>query len=61
MDAKELATRLYDHFGSDAKVGKATDVAQSTVNRIRRGLHSPNWATYQAMLAEYNRLQKSAA
>ena len=61
MDAKELVKKLCDHYGSEDKVADATGLAQSTINRIRRGLNSPNWATYQTLLSHWMQISESAA
>lgn len=61
MTPQELTNRLYEHHGSDAKVAGVIGTAQSTVNRIRRGLVNPNWDTYQAMLREVEKIPSEAA
>lgn len=57
MNPQSICERLYKHYGSDASIGEMTGLAQSTINRLRRGVNNPNWATYQILLAELERVE----
>ena len=61
MNAQNIVNSLYEHYGSDAEVGQATGVAQSTINRLRRGVTSPSWKTYQALLLQLKLIEEQAA
>lgn len=52
MTPKKLAQKLYRYYGSDAAVAEAVGVAQSTINRLRKGETVPRWSTYETLLAQ---------
>ncbi len=58
MEPKKIAEKLWGHYRSDAKVGEKLGIAQSTVNRIRRGVYDPSYSTYRAMLSELETVQE---
>lgn len=61
MDAKTVCEKLYEHYGSDASVGEVTGVAQSTINRLRRGVTSPMYDTYELLRKHLDQIQEEVA
>lgn len=58
MDPKNIAEKLWEHYQTDAKVGEKLGIAQSTVNRIRRGVYDPSYSTYKAMLKQLEAINR---
>ena len=59
MNAKQMISRLYRHYGSEAATAKALGINQSTVNRLRRGLARPTYDTFLAMQRNIDQIGKS--
>lgn len=57
MTIKDILKKLHAHYGSDAKIGEAIGVNQTTINRLRKGVTEPSFGTYKALLAQVKLLE----